>query len=163
VRVSLLTDQPKLITVAKEVADELISRMKLDLVTYARSLPSDSTEAPNLDIEGDDSGLLIGRRGETLRTFQFMMNYILSQRVGDRVLVTVDVEQYVERRAQTIIERANRLAERVSNSGRPMNLEPMSPAERRIIHMALANNPRVITQSSGEGDQRRLTIHPNRN
>ena len=162
VRVSLLTDQPKLITVAKEVADELISRMNLDLITYARSLPSDSTEAPNLDIEGDDSGLLIGRRGETLRTFQFMMNYILSHRVGDRVLVTVDVEQYRERRAQTIIERAKGLAERVSNSGRAMSLEPMSPAERRIVHMALASNPRVVTQSSGEGDQRRLTIHPNR-
>ena len=162
VRVSLLTDTPKLITVAKEVADQLISRMHLDLVAYPRSMLPGSDEAPNLDIEGDDSGLLIGRRGETLRAFQFLMNYILSRRMDERVLVTVDVEQYRERRSQVLQARAARLAERVAATGRPMSLEPMSAAERRVVHMALADHPRVMTQSTGEGEQRRLTIHPRR-
>ena len=159
VRVSLRQAAPKLATVAKEVADALIARMGLGLTCYPRSATG-SDEAPILDIEGDDSGLLIGRRGETLRAFQFMLNLILSQQMQERVLVTVDVERYQERRYERLRARALQLAERVAATGRSVTMEPMPASDRRVVHMALTGHPRVMTESSGEGEERQLTIHP---
>ena len=162
VRASLRQEVPKLSTVAKEVADHLIARMRLSLTAYVRGGSGDPDEAPILDLEGDDSGLLIGRRGETLRAFQFLLNYMLTQRMGERVSVTVDVERYRQRRNEALEARALRLAERVAATGRPVTMEPMPASERRIVHMALADHPRVATQSMGEGEERRLTIQPRR-
>ncbi|MSQ40108.1 MAG: protein jag [Dehalococcoidia bacterium] len=162
VRVSLRPESPKLSTVAKEVADRLIARMNLNLTCYPRSVPSGTDEAPILDLEGDDSGLLIGRRGETLRAFQFLLNHILSHQMGERVLVTVDVERYRERHQEKLEARALGLAERVAATGRSITMEPMPASDRRIVHMALAGHPRVTTESIGEGEERQLTILPKR-
>jgi spoIIIJ-associated protein len=162
VRVSLRREAPKLSTVAKEVADRLIARMNLSLTCYPRSVPSGTDEAPILDLEGDDSGLLIGRRGETLRAFQFLLNHILSHQMGERVMVVVDVERYRERRQEKLEARALGLAERVAATGRSVTMEPMPAADRRIVHMALAGHPRVTTESTGEGEERQLTILPKR-
>jgi len=106
-----------------------------------------------LDVEGDDLGLLIGRRGTTLSALQYLIN----------VLVTVDVEAYHRRREDTLRGLARRMADRVRQSRRPMTLEPMPAAERRIIHIALADDASVITASTGFGEDRKVVIRPRGN
>ncbi|RLC54678.1 MAG: hypothetical protein DRI30_08785, partial [Chloroflexi bacterium] len=113
-----------------------------------------------LDIEGDDLGLLIGRRGTTLAALQYMVNVMLTRKMDSRAIVTVDVEHYHRRREETLQGLAERMADRVSNSGRPMTLEPMPASERRIIHIALAEDEDVVTGSVGEGDERKVVIRP---
>ncbi len=113
-----------------------------------------------LDIEGDDLGLLIGRRGSTLAALQYMVNVMLTRKMDSRVIVTVDVERYHRRREETLQNLAQRMADRVSNSGRPMTLEPMPAAERRIIHIALSDDEDVVTGSVGQGDERKVVIRP---
>ena len=113
-----------------------------------------------LDIEGDDLGLLIGRRGSTLAALQYMVNVMLTRKMDSRVIVTVDVEHYHRRREETLQNLAQRMADRVSNSGRPMTLEPMPASERRIIHIALSEDEDVVTGSVGQGDERKVVIRP---
>ena len=113
-----------------------------------------------LDIEGDDLGLLIGRRGTTLAALQYMVNVMLTRKLDSRVIVTVDVERYHRRREETLQNLAQRMADRVSNSGRPMTLEPMPASERRIIHIALSEDEDVVTGSVGQGDERKIVIRP---
>ena len=113
-----------------------------------------------LDIEGDDLGLLIGRRGTTLAALQYMVNVMLTRKMDSRVIVTVDVEHYHRRREETLQGLAQRMADRVSNSRRPMTLEPMPASERRIIHLALSEDEDVVTGSVGQGDERKVVIRP---
>lgn len=115
-----------------------------------------------LDIEGDDLGLLIGRRGTTLAALQYLVNVMVTRKLSSRVLVTVDVEHYHRRREQTLQGLARRMADRVRQSRRPVTLEPMPAAERRIIHLALTNDQSVTTGSVGQGDERKVVIRPNR-
>ncbi len=113
-----------------------------------------------LDIEGDDLGLLIGRRGTTLAALQYIVNVMLTRKMDSRVIVTVDVEHYHRRREETLQGLAQRMADRVSNSRRPMTLEPMPASERRIIHLALSEDEDVVTGSVGQGDERKVVIRP---
>ncbi len=113
-----------------------------------------------LDIEGDDLGLLIGRRGTTLSALQYMVNVMLTRKLNSRVIITVDVERYHRRREETLQNLAQRMADRVSNAGRPMTLEPMPASERRIIHLALSEDEDVETGSVGQGDERKVVIRP---
>ncbi|MEO7665930.1 MAG: RNA-binding cell elongation regulator Jag/EloR [Dehalococcoidia bacterium] len=113
-----------------------------------------------LDIEGEDLGLLIGRRGSTLSALQYLVNLIVTHKTGSRVLVTVDVEHYHRRREETLRNLAGRMADRVRRSQRPMTLEPMPANERRIIHIALSEDSSVVTGSVGEGDERKVVIRP---
>ena len=148
---------------AKSVVDRLLGDMKLSVASTIRRPMPESPDTYTIEVEGDDSGLLIGRRGETLRTFEFVMNLILSkQGPREHGRVTLDVEGYRRRRAQSLNQLALRLADRVASSGRSFPLEPMSANERRIIHMSLSKHPRVTTQSSGDGDARQVTILPRR-
>lgn len=113
-----------------------------------------------MDIEGDDLGLLIGRRGSTLAALQYLVNVMVTRKLGSRVLVTVDVEHYHRRREETLRGLARRMADRVRHSRRPMTLEPMPASERRIIHLALVDDPNVVTGSVGQGDERKVVIRP---
>lgn len=115
-----------------------------------------------LDIEGEDLGLLIGRRGATLAALQYLVNVMVTRKMASRVLVTVDVEHYHRRREQTLQGLARRMADRVRQSRRPVTLEPMPASERRIIHLALSNDQAVTTGSVGQGDERKVVIRPNR-
>ena len=116
-----------------------------------------------LDVEGDDLGLLIGRRGTTLSALQYLINVLVTRKLGSRVLVTVDVEAYHRRREDTLRGLARRMADRVRQSRRPMTLEPMPAAERRIIHIALADDSSVMTASTGFGEDRKVVIRPRGN
>lgn len=113
-----------------------------------------------LDIEGEDLGLLIGRRGATLSALQYLVNVMVTRKLTSRVLVTVDVEHYHRRREESLRNLALRMADRVRQSRRPITLEPMPAAERRIIHLALVEDQYVQTLSVGQGDERKVVIRP---
>jgi len=115
-----------------------------------------------LDVEGDDLGLLIGRRGQTLASLQYLLNLIVAKKVGKRVAFGVDVDGYRRRREDALVALAKRTASRVRQTGRSVTLEPMPPNERRIIHITLADDPNVITVSIGEGDARKVAVTPAR-
>lgn len=111
-----------------------------------------------IDITGDDLGVLIGRRGETLLSLQYLVNLIVTRRYPGMGGVTIDAEHYRHRREAQIVALAERMAERVRQTGNPITLEPMTPAERRIVHLALADDPDLVTNSVGEGENRKVVI-----
>lgn len=115
-----------------------------------------------MDIEGEDLGILIGRRGQTLMSLQYVLNLILSKKTGRRVAYGVDVDGYRRRREEALVSLAKRTATRVRGTGRSVTLEPMPPNERRIVHLALADDPAVLTVSIGEGEARKVAITPAR-
>ena len=115
-----------------------------------------------LNITGDDLGILIGRRGETLRALQYLIRLMVSHRLKHWTDLVVDVENYRVRRRRTLESLAQRVAEQVAKTGRPQSLEPMPAYDRRLVHIALRNHPQVTTQSSGEGEKRKVTISPRR-
>ena len=146
--------------VAKITVDNLLRSMKVSATATPRPQQEGEEDTIELDIEGEDSGLLIGRRGETLRALQFTVNLLVGQSTRGRVIL--DVEGYRERRYSSLRTLASRVAERVTSTGRPITLEPMAPNERRVIHMTLADNPRVATESTGMGESRKITVLPRR-
>lgn len=111
-----------------------------------------------LDIEGDDLGLLIGRRGETLAALQYLLNLMVGRKLTAHATFTVDVEGYRRRRETQLNSLARRMADQVRRSRRPVTLEPMPPNERRIVHLTLANDAEVETSSLGEGENRKVSI-----
>ena len=109
-----------------------------------------------LDVEGDDLGILIGRRGETLASLQYLLNLMVARQLAEHVAFTVDVEGYRRRRERQLTTLARRMADQVRRTKRPVTLEPMPPNERRIIHLTLAEDRQVETSSIGEGDDRKV-------
>ncbi|MDP6822514.1 MAG: RNA-binding cell elongation regulator Jag/EloR [Dehalococcoidia bacterium] len=151
---------PEVIEFASEVIDYFLASMNVVADTYIREETDDGV--PVFDIEGEDSGLLIGRRGETLQSLQYLVNLIVTHQLGRSAYVQIDIEGYKERRRETLAGVAQRTAERVADSGESAELEPMPAYERRWVHMALANNSEVRTESSGEGSDRFVVIYPGR-
>jgi spoIIIJ-associated protein len=103
---------------------------------------------------------MIGRRGETLRSLQFLLNTIVNRMAGRWPQLVVDVGNYRQRRQESLESLARRMAEQVRATKRPMPLEPMQAYDRRIIHMALREDETVYTESTGEGENRRIIIFP---
>jgi spoIIIJ-associated protein len=160
VRVTRLESPPDLVTVSSEVIAAFISKLGVDAVINLKQAHREELGGPVFEIEGDDSGLLIGRRGETLRALEFLVKSIVGRKLGYRAMLMLDVEGYQERRYQSVSNLAKRVAQRVAGSGRPINLEPMPPNERRIVHITLADHPDVATESTGFGDNRQVVIQP---
>ena len=115
-----------------------------------------------LDVSGEDLGILIGRRGDTLSSLQFLVNLFVSRKMKTRMAFGIDVEGYRRRREESLMGLALRMADRVKSTGQSITLEPMPPNERRIVHLALAKDPNVITVSIGEGESRKVAITPRR-
>jgi len=113
-----------------------------------------------LDIEGDDLGILIGRRGETLASLQYLLNLMMTRQFSERMAFTVDVEGYRRRRERQLNSLAHRTAEQVRRTKKTVQLDPMPANERRIIHMALAEDRYVTTSSTGEGEARQISVTP---
>ena len=150
------------VDLAAEVVDSILQILEIDAdinirepVTAGDGLGSARAV---IDISGDDLGMLIGRRGESLMAFQYVVNLIMTRRFPGRGSVTIDVEQYRRRREDQVVSLAERMAERVRDIGEPITLEPMSAAERRLVHLALVDDPDVETNSVGEGDSRKVVI-----
>jgi spoIIIJ-associated protein len=115
-----------------------------------------------LNIRGDDVADLIGRRGENLRALQFVLSLMVNKQLHRHVRINIDVDGYRARREELLRSMASRFAYRVRATREPMQLEAMPPNERRIVHLALADDPDVMTESTGEGDARRVVIKPRR-
>lgn len=111
-----------------------------------------------LDIHGADLGVLIGRRGETLDNIQYLLRLMVNQRLRQWKNIVVDVEQYKARRVTQLTQLAMRMAEQVTTSGRAISLEPMPANERRVVHLALRDHPTVYTESTGDGERRKVNI-----
>jgi len=120
----------------------------------------EASENITVDVTGDDLGILIGRRGETLASLQFITNLIVNRQVRPQRRIIVDVEHYRLRREAALRGLAQRMAERVRYTHQPVTLEAMPPNERRIVHLTLKDSPYVTTQSFGEGEARRVVISP---
>lgn len=135
--------------------------MNFPATVHPSSPPKELGPGPlplTLDIRGEGLGQLIGRRGQTLAALQYLLNLILSHKLKKKANILVDVRGYKRRRYRSLRRLAFRLAEQVKNKGEPITLEPMPAIERRIIHLTLADHPDVITQSIGEGEDRKIVI-----
>ena len=117
-------------------------------------------ETARLNVRGDDLGVLIGRRGEKLASLQHLVNLIVGRREGQRHRIAIDVENYRGRREEQLRDVADRAAKRVIQTGKIIQLEAMPAIERRVVHMALLENPRIRTQSVGVEPNRRIVVLP---
>jgi len=161
VRVTLISSgSPQDAGTALAVVSHLLDTMGVDATPTIRSSGTGSDDPTVIDIQGEDAGLIIGSRGETLRSLQYVVNIVLGRREDNSGPIVIDVEQYRDRRQQQVAGLASRMAERAISSGRPVTLEPMSPADRRLVHVALSDDNGVTTESSGDGNDRRVTITP---
>ncbi len=154
------------VDLASDHLSQLLAFMEIDSEVSVRTpeTPGDGLGRASavLDVNGDDLGLLIGRRGTTLAALQYMINLMVSRKMGSRVLISLDIEHYRRRREDSLTGLAQRMADRVRKSGRSLTLEPMPAGERRIVHLALAEDIAVTTGSVGEGEGRKVVIYPQR-
>jgi spoIIIJ-associated protein len=150
---------------AKQTLEELLQLMGFQTkVVPEKSFVGDDDETLSpltFNITGDDDvGILIGRHGQTMASLQYIVRIILTRRIQDSPPIVIDVDGYKQRRYDALRETARRLAEQVKTRRIPFTLEPMPAIERRIIHLTLANDPDVTTQSTGEGEARKVVISP---
>ncbi len=147
------------------VLAELLDKMSIRadvIIRRAQSSGEEGESAPwLLDVSGSgDLSVLIGRRGETLASLQYITRLITSRELQRRANIVVDVSGYKARRTSKLNELAKRMAEQAVRQQRTIALEPMPPYERRIIHLALRDHEAVMTRSIGEGQARKVTIVP---
>ena len=145
-------------TLVGEVLNNFIQSTDTSIDAYVR----DELEEGSIvfELEGDDAGLVIGRRGETLASIEYLVRLIASKSLGRRANVIIDVEDYKFRRKSKLKSIAEKSASKVEKTGKRISLEPMSPSDRRIVHMALVDYKNVKTQSRGEGVNRKVVIIP---
>lgn len=151
--------------VGKVVLAELLENMAVRAeVQVRRAESADDEEAPwMLDITGEsDLSVLIGRKGETLASLQYITRLVTSRELQRRANIIVDVGGYKARRMNRLHALARRMADQAISLGQPVALEPMPPYERRIVHLALREREDVVTESSGEGEARKVNIIPAR-
>lgn len=141
---------------AKEFLQKIFAAMKIEVVMEKFINKNDGSVT--FKLHGDDMGILIGKHGQTLDSLQYLTNLVANKNSLERVRVIIDVEDYRERRVETLTRLASRLADKVKRSGERVALEPMNPHERKIIHMALQNDRRVTTLSEGEEPYRHVVI-----
>jgi len=116
----------------------------------------------DIDLSGPNMGVLIGKRGQTLDSLQYLVSLVVNKESEQYIRIKLDTEQYRERRKQTLENLAKNLANKVKKSGKKFTLEPMNPYERRIIHFTLQNNKAVETHSEGEEPYRKVIIVPSK-
>lgn len=149
--------------VALEVVRDLLRHMQVDAtVEVSHSDPDDLTgrQMLILDVRGDDLGALIGSRGEALNDFQYIARLMTGHRLHRRADFLIDVDGYRQRRQTALTQLARRMARKATKRGRPVTLEPMSPYDRRVIHITLRDDDSVYTESTGQGNRRRVRIYP---
>ncbi len=123
---------------------------------------NDSLKSLEVELSGDDMGVLIGKRGQTLDSLQYLISLVVNKGTSEYIRVKVDTENYRQRRRETLENLAKNIAYKVKRTRRPVSLEPMNPYERRIIHSALQNDKYVTTHSEGDEPFRRVVVTPKR-
>lgn len=151
-------DPTKTLDRSKALLSELLGKMGLSAEVVAK----EDADRVTLEVTGAETNIVIGKKGQTLDAIQYLVNKITSQgqAEGSGKPVQVDAEGYRDRRAEVLVELANKLAEKVRSTGRPVEMDPMSPGERRVVHVTLAEQPDLETRSEGEGIYRHLVIFP---
>ncbi len=161
VKLSKLDISTDVIEISGNTINDLISMLDVDVACNLTQANGDEDSGPIFELEGQDSGLLIGRKGETLRSLQLIVRLIVMNKTDQRINLSLDVEGYDSRRQDSLVNLAKRVAQRVIKTGRAIELEPMSSRDRRIVHMALSQKDEVYTESAGIGYGRRVVISPN--
>lgn len=142
----------------KEIISNMLNKMGIDgNVKDVKEIES----KVYVELESkDSSGLIIGRKGKTLEALQFMVNLMINQETGSDKKVILDIEYYREKRERALKKISREIAHKVIKTGKPWTLEPMNPFERRLVHLNLQNDDRVITKSEGQGIYRKIRIIP---
>lgn len=153
---SLNTDPAHLCEVAKDFLRDVFKAMNLEVIVEASYNEKD--KEMDINLSGDEMGILIGKRGQTLDSVQYLVSLVVNKDQNDYIRVKVDTENYRERRKETLENLAKNIAYKVKRTKRPVSLEPMNPYERRIIHSALQNDRYVTTHSEGEEPFRRVVV-----
>lgn len=130
----------------------------MDLVVVINVKYDEEEKSMDIDLSGDEMGVLIGKRGQTLDSLQYLVSLVVNKESEDYIRVKVDTEDYRKRRKETLENLAKNIAYKVKRTKRPVSLEPMNPYERRIIHSALQNDKYVTTHSEGEEPFRRVVV-----
>lgn len=141
---------------AKEFLNDLFAAMKLTVAIDVKY--DDLSNNMTIDLSGDEMGVLIGKRGQTLDSLQYLTSLVVNKDTENYIRVKVDTENYRQRRKETLENLAKNIAFKVKRTKRPVSLEPMNPYERRIIHSALQNDRYVVTHSEGEEPFRRVVV-----
>lgn len=144
------------IIAAKEFLQRVFTAMKIEVAMEKFINKNDGSVT--FKLHGQDMGILIGKHGQTLDSLQYLTNLVANKTSNERVCVIIDVEDYRDRRIETLTRLANRLADKVKRTGERVALEPMNPHERKIIHMALQGDRRVTTLSEGDDPYRHVVI-----
>jgi spoIIIJ-associated protein len=157
--------QKEIFEATKQVLDELLSLMDLPArvsLSDEFTVTDENGEVASvgLNIEGEDLGIIIGRRGQTMVSLQHIVRLIMAHKMEIRLPIVLDVENYKQRRCEGLRLMANRLAEQVKVRKTPFSMEPMPAFERRVVHLALADHPDVTTESTGFGESRKVVIIP---
>ncbi len=141
---------------AKKFLQEVFSAMKIEAAMEKFVNTKDGSVV--IRLHGDDMGILIGKHGQTLDSLQYLTNLVANKEEKDWTRIIIDVEDYRDRRVETLTRLAKRLGDRVRREGDPVALEPMNPHERKIVHLALQNDRRIVTHSEGEEPNRYVVI-----
>ena len=160
VKVTKISEGRSAASLAVETISRILQAAGVNVSRTLRSAHDPDAGGPVIDLEGEDSGLLIGRRGQTLAALQFLVNMIVRKEFGEGVRVILDVEHYRQRRESSLREMSTKVASRVVQTNRSVTLEPMTAADRRIVHTTLTDYAGVATESSGMGEDRKVTISP---
>ena len=141
---------------AKKFLNEVFAAMNLIVVIDVKY--NEAEKSMDIDLSGDEMGVLIGKRGQTLDSLQYLVSLVVNKESEDYIRVKVDTENYRQRRKETLENLAKNIAYKVKRTKRSVSLEPMNPYERRIIHSALQNEKYVTTHSEGEEPFRRVVV-----
>lgn len=152
------TKKPKRLETVKKEAEELFDLLGVEAKIEVSE--DKENEAVAVQIESSEPGVIIGRHGETISSLQLLLGAIVSRRLGEWTRVLVNVGDWRQTREETLKRMAASAAQKAHFSGEEVSLPPLSPAERRVIHLYLGENPEVTTQSEGEGNLRRVIVKP---
>lgn len=141
-----------------DIASDFLYTILNNMGVEAEISVNEDEESISIDINGDDIGIIIGRRGETMDSLQYLTSLVINKDYDDYKRVVLNVENYRQKREETLVKLANRLADKVVKYKKPVTLEPMNPYERRIIHSTLQGHKYVETYSTGEEPKRKVVI-----
>ena len=141
---------------AKDFLKDVFEAMNLAVVVNVKY--DEANNSMDIDLSGDEMGVLIGKRGQTLDSLQYLVSLVVNKNVDNYIRVKVDTENYRQRRKETLENLAKNIAYKVKRTKRPVSLEPMNPYERRIIHSALQNDKYVTTHSEGDEPFRHVVV-----
>lgn len=142
--------------VARNFLDKVFEAMNMNVTVEIKY--DEEEKSMDIDLAGNEMGVLIGKRGQTLDSIQYLVSLVVNKEMEEYVRVKVDTEDYRQRRKETLENLAKNIAYKVKKTRRPLSLEPMNPYERRIIHSALQNDKYISTHSEGEEPFRRVVV-----